>query len=77
LGFNWDLGFGHCDFPVRFGIARREFSVALTGLDIYKKLPKTNCGDCGLPTCLAFAMKLAGGQAKLEACPHVSEQAKA
>lgn len=51
--------------------------MALTGLDIYKKLPKTNCGDCGLPTCLAFAMKLAGGQAKLEACPHVSEQAKA
>jgi acetyl-CoA decarbonylase/synthase complex subunit gamma len=51
--------------------------VALTGLDIYKKLPKTNCGDCGLPTCLAFAMKLAGGQAKIEACPHVSEDAKA
>lgn len=50
--------------------------MALTGLDIYKKLPKTNCGDCGLPTCLAFAMKLAGGQAKLAACPHVSEQAK-
>ncbi|RJQ50798.1 MAG: acetyl-CoA decarbonylase/synthase complex subunit gamma [Actinobacteria bacterium] len=51
--------------------------MALTGLDIYKKLPKTNCGDCGLPTCLAFGMKLAAGQAELAACPHVSEEAAA
>jgi len=51
--------------------------MALTGLDIYKKLPKTNCGDCGLPTCLAFGMKLAAGQAELSACPHVSEDAAA
>jgi acetyl-CoA decarbonylase/synthase, CODH/ACS complex subunit gamma len=50
--------------------------MALSGLDIFKLLPKTNCGDCKLPTCLAFAMKLAGGQAKLEDCPHVSEEAK-
>jgi acetyl-CoA decarbonylase/synthase, CODH/ACS complex subunit gamma len=51
--------------------------MALTGIEIFKKLPKTNCGDCGVPTCLAFAMKLAAGQAELAACPHVSEQAKA
>ena len=51
--------------------------MALIGLDIFKLLPKTNCGDCKLPTCLAFAMKLAGGQAKLEDCPHVSEEAQA
>lgn len=51
--------------------------MALTGLDIYKKLPQTNCGDCGVPTCLAFAMKLAQGQASLDQCPHVSEEAKA
>lgn len=50
--------------------------MALSGLDIFKLLPKTNCGECKLPTCLAFAMKLAGGQAKLEECPHVSEEAK-
>ncbi len=48
--------------------------MALTGLDIYKKLPQTNCGECGVPTCLAFAMKLAGGQAELAACPHVTEE---
>ncbi|MBP1723160.1 MAG: dehydrogenase/acetyl-CoA synthase delta subunit, barrel [Deltaproteobacteria bacterium] len=51
--------------------------MALTGIEIFKKLPKTNCGKCGVPTCLAFAMKLAAGQAELSACPFVSEQAKA
>lgn len=51
--------------------------MALTGLDIFKLLPKTNCGDCGVPTCLAFAMKLAAGQAELSACPHVAEDAAA
>jgi acetyl-CoA decarbonylase/synthase, CODH/ACS complex subunit gamma len=49
--------------------------MALSGLEIYKKLPKTNCGDCGVPTCMAFAMKLAAGQAELSACPHVSPEA--
>jgi len=51
--------------------------MALTGLEIYKLLPKTNCKDCAFPTCLAFAMKLAAKQAELSACPHVSEEAKA
>ena len=51
--------------------------MALTGIAIFKLLPKTNCGDCGVPTCLAFAMNLAGGKAELSACPHVSEEAKA
>lgn len=51
--------------------------MAPTGIEIFKKLPKTNCGECGVPTCLAFAMKLAAGQAELSACPYVSEEAKA
>ncbi|GAB4341548.1 MAG: acetyl-CoA decarbonylase/synthase complex subunit gamma [Desulfobulbaceae bacterium] len=50
--------------------------MALTGIQILKMLPKTNCGDCGIPTCLAFAMKVAAGQAEIEQCPHVSEEAK-
>jgi len=50
--------------------------MALTGIQIFKLLPKTNCGDCGVPTCLAFAMSLAAGKAELSACPHVSEEAK-
>ncbi|MGQ9584693.1 MAG: acetyl-CoA decarbonylase/synthase complex subunit gamma [Anaerolineae bacterium] len=50
--------------------------MALSGLEVYKLLPKTNCRECGFPTCLAFAMKLAAKQAELAACPHVSEEAK-
>ncbi len=49
----------------------------LTGLEIYKLLPQTNCKECGFPTCLAFAMKLAAKQAELKSCPYVSEEAKA
>jgi acetyl-CoA decarbonylase/synthase complex subunit gamma len=50
--------------------------MALSGLEIYKLLPKTNCRECGFPTCLAFAMKLAAKQAELASCPHVSEEAQ-
>ena len=50
--------------------------MALSGLEIFKLLPKTNCGDCGVPTCMAFAMKLAQKKAELSECPHASEEAK-
>ncbi|MCX5665729.1 MAG: acetyl-CoA decarbonylase/synthase complex subunit gamma [Candidatus Omnitrophica bacterium] len=50
--------------------------MALTGLDIYKLLPKTNCKDCGFATCLAFAMALAQKKASLDKCPHVTIEAK-
>jgi acetyl-CoA decarbonylase/synthase complex subunit gamma len=51
--------------------------MALSGIEIYKLLPKTNCKDCGFPTCMAFALKLAAKQVELSACPHVSEEAQA
>lgn len=51
--------------------------MALSGLEIYKLLPRTNCKECGYPTCLAFGMKLAAKQADLSACPYVSEDSKA
>jgi acetyl-CoA decarbonylase/synthase complex subunit gamma len=50
--------------------------MGLTGIQIFKLLPKTNCGECGVPTCLAFAMNLAAGKAELDSCPYVSEEAK-
>ncbi len=50
--------------------------MALSGLQIYKLLPQTNCKECSYPTCLAFAMKLAAKQAELAACPYVSDEAK-
>lgn len=51
--------------------------MALTGIQIYKLLPQTNCKECGFPTCLAFAMKLAAKQVELADCPYVSDESKA
>jgi len=50
--------------------------MALSGLDIYKLLPKTNCRKCGFATCLAFAMQLAKKVVSIDKCPYLSEQAK-
>lgn len=51
--------------------------MALSGLDIYKLTPKSNCKDCGFATCMAFAMKVATGGAEIQKCPHMSEDALA
>ncbi len=50
--------------------------MGLTGIQIFKLLPKTNCGECGVPTCLAFAMNLAAGKAELDQCPYISDEAR-
>jgi len=50
--------------------------MALSGLEIYKQLPKKNCGECGVPTCLAFAMALSAGKAALDTCPYVTDVAR-
>ena len=50
--------------------------MALSGIQIYKMLPQTNCKECGYATCLAFAMKLAAKQAELDDCPYVTEESK-
>jgi len=51
--------------------------MGLTGLQIFKLLPNTNCRKCGSPTCLAFAMKLAAGKESLDKCPDASPEARA
>jgi acetyl-CoA decarbonylase/synthase complex subunit gamma len=51
--------------------------MALSGIQIYKLVPQTNCKECGFPTCLAFAMKLAAKKAELSLCPYASDEAKA
>lgn len=50
--------------------------MAMSGLQIQKLLPKTNCKECGSNTCLAFAMRLAAKKADLSECPYASEEAK-
>ena len=51
--------------------------MALTGLQIFKLLPNTNCKKCGYPTCLAFAMKLAAGKEALDKCQEATAEARA
>jgi len=51
--------------------------MALTGIQILKMLPKKNCGECSIPTCLAFAMKVAAGQTEIGECPYVDDEVKA
>lgn len=50
--------------------------MGLTGIQIFKLLPQTNCKECGCATCLAFAMNLAAGKAELDQCPYVSDEAR-
>ncbi len=50
--------------------------MGLTGIEILKMLPKKNCGECKVPTCLAFAMKVAAGQEDIGNCPYVSDEVK-
>ena len=50
--------------------------MALKGLDIFKLTPKTNCKQCGVPTCMAFSMKVAQGSLALEKCPFITSEVK-
>ena len=50
--------------------------MAVSGLDIFKLTPRTNCKECGFATCMAFAMKVATGAVEIGKCPHISQDAK-
>ena len=50
--------------------------MAVKGLDIFKLSPKTNCKECGNPTCMAFSMKVAQGTVSIDKCPYMSEEAR-
>ena len=43
-------------------------------IDTYKKLPGTNCGECGEATCMAFALRVKSAQRKLSECPYVQQE---
>ena len=51
--------------------------MGLTGIQIFKMTPKKNCKECGCPTCMAFAMKVAQGALEISKCPHMSDEALA
>ena len=43
--------------------------VRASALEVFRSLPRTNCGECGEKTCMAFAVKLASGEVQLVECP--------
>ncbi len=47
----------------------------MNALDILKKTPKTNCGDCGYPACMAFAVAVVSGGESLRHCPYIQVEA--
>lgn len=49
--------------------------MAVKGLDIFKLSPKKNCKECGVPTCMAFCMKVAQGGIPITKCPYMSDEA--
>ena len=52
--------------------------MALKGLDIFKLTPKTNCKECGSPTCMAFLHEGCSGCCRhFSKCPHMSAEALA
>jgi len=51
--------------------------MALSGIQIFKMLPKKNCKECGCPTCMAFSMKVAQGAVDIAACPYFAPEALA
>ena len=69
-----------CESKITIGCAmkdehREKLDKRLTPLQLYKLTPKTNCGKCGLATCLAFATQVVVGQVELDACPYLDGEA--
>ena len=43
-------------------------------MTVLKHLNKSNCRECGAPTCTAFAALVVQGRKELRECPHLSEE---
>ncbi len=53
-------------------LKEEKYIMPLSVVDLYRDvLPKTNCGDCGFPACLAFASIVVSEKLPLGNCPHI------
>lgn len=48
----------------------------VSAIDLYKATPKTNCQECGFPTCLAFATCVISEKKPLDSCPYLTEEVR-
>src|SRR4030042_5662109 len=46
----------------------------LSPIDVYKILPKTNCKECGVENCMAFATKIVNREISIEQCPPLKKK---
>ncbi|MBF0466245.1 MAG: DUF3786 domain-containing protein [Nitrospirae bacterium] len=46
----------------------------MTPIEIYKELPKTNCGQCAEKTCMALAIVVSKGSKTLDVCPSLPKE---
>jgi acetyl-CoA decarbonylase/synthase complex subunit gamma len=46
----------------------------ISPIDVYKLLPKTNCGECHEPNCMAFATRVVNGELEIENCPPLTRE---
>jgi hypothetical protein len=54
---------------------RNKLNNRLTPVHLYRLTPKTNCGECGHPACLAFATQAVVGQCDIDDCPYLNKEA--
>ena len=45
----------------------------MNAIELYKRLPKKNCGECRQKKCMPFAFSLIKGEAELSECPYLTE----
>jgi hypothetical protein len=50
-----------------------QMSKLTTPLEVYKLMPKTNCGDCGVSACMAFAAAIIKREKQLADCPYLDK----
>jgi acetyl-CoA decarbonylase/synthase complex subunit gamma len=51
--------------------AKKKGIREISPIDVYKLLPRTNCGECGVTNCMAFATRVVNGEAVVDSCPPV------
>ncbi len=47
--------------------------MSISPIEVHKLLPRTNCRECGLPSCMAFAVKFLKGEKSVGDCPPLKE----
>jgi acetyl-CoA decarbonylase/synthase, CODH/ACS complex subunit gamma len=53
---------------------RKKSIKEISPIDVYKLLPKTNCGECQEANCMTFATKVVNGELTLDGCTPMTDE---